>query len=117
MEPPASRVPATTTIVPGVSFWVVASSTVTGTSGGTVMVCEPPLYVTVTVPLAAPLLVPFVMRAAPLVIRADPFVIREPETLPLVIVLLLPPDGAAIGLLPSPNPRRSSGNTWISVAR
>jgi len=41
--PSASLVPATTTLAPGTSFTVVASSTVTGTSGGTVIVCDPPL--------------------------------------------------------------------------
>ena len=74
------------TLVPGVSVVLVGAIAVTVTPGGTEMVCDPPLYWTVSVPPATPLLVPFVIRAAPLVIREAP-------TLPFVIVLRLLPPG------------------------
>ena len=99
------------TLVPGVSLADVGAMTVTVTPAGTVMVCEPPLYATVMVPFAAPLFVPLVIRAAPLVMRAAPFVIRELATLPFVMVLRAPVDSGAIGRLPSPSPRSSSGKT------
>ena len=111
-----------TTLTPGASFADVAMISVTETLGGTVIVCDPPSYATVIVRpasldvpffmLAAPFVIvadPLLMLAEPLVIVAEPFVIREFETLPFVIEPPLPLDGAAMGRLPSPSPRSSSG--------
>jgi hypothetical protein len=113
-----------TTFAPGASLADVATISVTGTLGGTVIVWDPPLYATVIVRpappdvpffmLAAPFVIvpdPLVMLADPLVIVAEPFVIRESETLPFVIEPPLAADGGAIGRLPSPSPRSSSGKT------
>jgi hypothetical protein len=120
--PSGRLVAGITTLAPGASLVGVATISVTETLGGTVIVWDPPLYATVIVRpvpplapffmLAAPFVIvadPLVMLADPLVIVAEPFVIREAETLPFVIVPPLPPDGAAIGRLPSPSPRSSSG--------
>ena len=96
-----------TTLAPGASLVDVATISVTGTLGGTVIGCDPPLYATVIV-WPPPPDVPFFMLAAPFVIVADPLVMLAD---PLVIVAELAPDGAAIGRLPSPSPRSSSGKT------
>jgi hypothetical protein len=78
----------TTTFEPGASLVWVGTIFVTDTLAGTWMVRLAPLYCTVSVLPAFPLMVPFVICGA----VAVPFVICEPLTVPLVIVLGVPPE-------------------------